>query len=137
MVTGPAKGRSGYPEGCAAARATGNGSDSFRLHYFCLFISSDKLLTSKHRAFESGTSVVDTVLGDKLGQGPCALPKYDYFVRNANYDRQKIGYIVAHFSNPCILSVSHKCYSLNVSATSITSLYKYCYLTVTPLYIFS
>ena len=27
---GSRQGRSGYPEGCAAARATGNGSDSWR-----------------------------------------------------------------------------------------------------------
>ena len=33
-VTGPARGRSGYPEGCAAARATGNGSDSWRVCNF-------------------------------------------------------------------------------------------------------
>ena len=37
-VTGPASGRSGYPEGCAAARATGNGSDSRRALNFYLFI---------------------------------------------------------------------------------------------------
>ena len=44
--------------------------------------------TSKHRAFESAFSVVDTVLRNKLE--PCALPKYDYLVRKANYNRQKV-----------------------------------------------
>ena len=65
--------------------------------------SSEIKTTFKHRAFESATSVVDTVLRNKLGQEPCALPKYDYLVQNANYNGQKVGYIVVRFSNPCIV----------------------------------